>query len=225
MKKLFSTPFDEKDKSLLDLFSQETPVQRALREITLQEVEQHRMMTTPEQVQFLAFLMHSINARRAIEIGVFTGYGSLAIAQALPEDGELIACDHSDEWPSIGKPFWKQAGVADKIQLHIAPAVETLQTLLDEGLGEQFDFVFIDADKINYPEYAEFSYKLLRAGGLAVFDNVIWIGEKRVVEASVPATRAVSGLLKSMSADERFETTLVPIAQGMLLARKQGYND
>ena len=212
------------DQPLIDLFVHETQAQRALRQVTTQKVEQHQMMTTPEQVQFLQFLLKLIEAKWAIEVGVFTGYGSLAIAQALPANGKLIACDHNKEWPSIGKPYWQQAGVADKIDLHIAPALETLQVLLDEGCEGRFDFVFIDADKIHYAEYGALAYRLLRKGGLIVFDNVFWVGDQRAVERKVPATRAVANLLTSYSQDDRYETTLIPIGQGMLLAKKHGYN-
>lgn len=224
MKKLFSTPLDAEDASLIQRFVKETEHQMALREATFAQVKHHHMMTTPEQVGFLAFLIQSIQARRAIEIGVFTGYGSLAMAQALPKDGLLVACDQSENWPNIGKPFWQQAGVAEKIDLQIAPAMETLQALIDEGQGGQFDFAFIDADKIHYMDYLELCYQLIRDGGLLVFDNVLWINQQRVSERAVPATRAVAGLLESVCDDQRFESTLVPIAQGMLLLRKRGYN-
>lgn len=224
MTKLFSTALEAIDLPLIQLFSRETEIQRALREATVQHVEHHHMMTTPEQVGFLAFMVKLIGARQAIEVGVFTGYGSLAIAQALPADGRLIACDHSDEWPSIGKSFWQEAGVIDKIDLHIAPAAETLQALLDEGVAGQFDFIFIDADKVHYSDYAALGHALLREGGLMVFDNVLRINQRPVVERGVPATRAVADLLAAMSEDDRYETTLIPIAEGMLLAQKRGYN-
>ena len=224
MSKLFSTQIETIDQPLIDLFVHETPVQRALREVTVQKVEHYRMMTSPEQVRFLQFLLRLINAQWAIEVGVFTGYGSLAIAQALPPQGKLIACDQNEQWPSIGKPYWEQAGVADKIDLHIAPALETLQALLDEGYTDHFDFVFVDADKIHYADYGELAYRLLRNNGLLVFDNIFWIGEQRVVDQNSPATRAVANLLDAFSRDNRYETTLVPMAEGMLLAKKHGYN-
>ena len=195
----------------------ESPIQTALREKTINSVKHHQMMTTPEQAQFLAFLIEYSRACHAIEVGVFTGYGSLAIAQALPKEGQLIACDIGDEWPSIGKPFWKEAGVAHKIDLQIGPAIETLQHLLDEGAGASFDFIFIDADKIHYSDYLELSLKLLKAHGLIVLDNVIWVGEQKVEEKKTPATRAIHALLERLANDSRVRTQLVPLASGMLL--------
>jgi len=224
MSKPFSTILGTADQFLIDLFSQETPEQVALRQATIERIEYHQMMSTPEQVQFLAFLIRMMGVRRVIEVGVFSGYGTLAMAQALPADGELIACDHNEQWPLIGQPFWQEAGVDSKIVLQIAPALETLQALLDEGQAASFDFIFVDADKICYADYAELAHVLLRPGGLAIFDNVIWVGPQRVVDEAVPATRSVAAFLKLMSADERFESTLIPIAQGMLLARKREYN-
>lgn len=223
MKKSFATLLESVDQPLIDLFNRETAVQRALREMTVSRVTQHRMMTSPEQVQFLQFVLRSMHAKRVIEVGVFTGYGTLAMAQALPDDGKVIACDHSDEWPALGKTYWEQAGVADKIQLQIAPAMESLQALLDEGQAGQFDFIFVDADKIHYADYEAFAFQLLREEGMVVFDNVLWVGEQRVVDQAVPATSAIASLLTTLSVDDRYETTLVPIAQGMLLARKRGY--
>ncbi len=198
----------------------ESTVQAALREETKRRIQHHQMMTTPEQVQFLAFLVKHIGASRAIELGVFTGYGSLAIAEALPEEGKLIACDISEEWPSLGQPFWKKAGIEDKIDLQIRPAIETLQLLLDEGRAGCFDFIFIDADKIHYSDYFELSLTLLNTEGLIVLDNVLWIGEQRVVEKKTPATRAICTLLERLEGDKRVNITLVPLAKGMLLVSR-----
>ncbi len=220
MEKSFASLLSAVDQPLIDLFNHETKVQRALREVTILQVKHHHMMTTPEQVGFLSFLLKLINAQRVIEVGVFTGYGTLAMAQALPEQGRLIACDHNKVWPLIGQIYWQQAGVADKIDLHIAPAVETLQALLDEGQAGQFDFIFVDADKIHYADYYALTYQLLGEGGVVVFDNIFWIHQQRVIKKNIPATRSVAKFLELVSCDNRFEKTLIPIADGMLLARK-----
>jgi len=198
----------------------ESAIQTALREETIRRIEHHRMMTTPEQAQFLTFLVTHLGVRNAIELGVFTGYGSLAIAQALPDNGKLIACDNGDEWPAIGKPYWERAGVADKIELHIAPAIETLQLLLDDKQEKRFDFIFIDADKIHYPDYYELSLELLHPSGLIVFDNVISVGNQKVSEKKTPGTRAISTLLERIKTDKRVATKLVPLASGMLLVTR-----
>jgi len=198
----------------------ESVVQAALREETVRRVEHHTMMITPEQAQFLAFLVQSIGARSAIELGVFTGYSSLAIAQALPEDGKLIACDTHDDWPSIGQPYWQTAGVSNKIELHIRPAIETLQQLLDERRENSFDFIFIDADKIHYADYYALTLDLLHPNGLIVFDNMLRVCNQLVAEKKTPGTRAIYALLERIECDKRVSTTLVPLDSGMLLVRK-----
>lgn len=218
--KQFATDIQIDDQVLIDLFANETEEQGALRELTRSQVEHHHMMTTPDQVNFLQLLIRSIRATRAIEVGVFTGYATLALAQALPSDGQLIACDQNDTWPRMGEPFWEKAGVRHKIDLQIAPALETLQALLDEGYEQQFDFIFIDADKINYSSYFVLGDKLLRDGGLLVFDNTLRIHEQRVAEEKLPATRAVASLLRSMSQHPGYQSSLVPMAEGMLIAHK-----
>ncbi len=199
----------------------ETPIQQRLREYTLAHVEHGHMMSSPEQMQLLSFLIKLINARRAIEVGVFTGYGSLAIASALPNDGELIACDMALEWVKVGQPYWEEAGVASKIQVKIAPALDTLQALLDNNQAGRFDFIFIDADKINYSHYYELSLKLLRQNGLMVLDNALCMAKQIVHEQKKPASKAIYQLTQQMVDDDRVDVCMVGIASGMLFARKK----
>jgi len=212
-------PFTEEIyEYMLSVSLRENDIQKQLREQTVREVREHVMLTNPEQVQFLQFLVELTGAKKAIEVGVFTGYGSLAIAQALPADGKLVACDIGSVWPSIGKPFWEAAGVAQKIDLRIAPAAQTLQALLDEGLAKTFDFVFIDADKIHYKDYYEYALKLVRKGGLIAFDNTLWM-EDPVNTLSTPAARGVDAVSRLVHNDDRVTSSMLPIAGGMLLAR------
>jgi predicted O-methyltransferase YrrM len=212
------------DFSVLATSYPESELQIALREETIAKIKHHEMMTTPSQAQFLMFMIERFGVRRAIEVGVFTGYGTLAMAQALPEEGLLIACDKNIAWPSIGQPYWQRAGVGHKIDLQIAPAAQSLQLLLDEGHAKTFDFIFIDADKIHYPDYFSFSHRLLRPGGLIVLDNVTWVGQQRVSDQQVPATQEIARLLASIIEREDYQCQLIPIAKGMLLAELQGYN-
>lgn len=206
---------------LLNSSSRESAIQAKLRETTHAQLEFSAMMTSPEQAQFLNFLVGLIGAEHAIEVGVFTGYGSLAIALALPDNGELIACDSNVEWTSLGKPYWEQAGVADKINLKIGPALDTLQDLLRNNRQNEFDFIFIDADKIHYLDYYECGLKLIRQGGLIVFDNMLWVGDQVVLERKSPATKAIYQLTEFIRTDERVNMSLVPIGEGMLLVRKK----
>lgn len=199
----------------------ENAIQAQLRAETLMQSEQGYMMTSPEQAQFLAMLIKLMGVRRAIEVGVFTGYGSLAIAMALPEEGELIACDISAQWPAIGKPYWEQAGVEHKIDLKIAPAMETLQGLLQQGKESTVDFIFIDADKVNYSRYYELSLRLLRSGGLIVFDNVLRINTAFVNQRENPAAKAVYELNQRLLEDQSVDISMLPIGEGMTLVRKR----
>ncbi|NEO32098.1 MAG: methyltransferase domain-containing protein [Symploca sp. SIO3C6] len=189
-----------------------------------QETAQHtmsRMQTAPEQGQFMALLVQLMGAKKTLEIGVFTGYSSLAVALALPPEGKLIACDLSQEYTAIARRYWQQAGVADKIELHLAPAVETLDKLLAQGQADSFDFAFIDADKSNYDAYYERSLQLVRPGGLIAIDNVLWSG--RVADSQVQdnRTKAIRALNQKLSQDQRINLSLVPIADGLTLALKR----
>ena len=197
----------------------EHPEQTALREATAS----HRlamMQIAPEQGQFMALLAKTIGARHAIEIGVFTGYSALSVALALPEGGRLVACDISDENVKIGIPFWRRAGVADKIDVRIAPAAETLRAMLAAGEAGHHDFVFIDADKVSYDIYYELALSLLRPGGLVVIDNTLWGGA--VARAADSAdTRALQALNAKVHRDERVDMVLLPFSDGVTLARKR----
>ena len=197
----------------------EHPEQAALRQATASHP--HAMMQiAPEQGQFMALLAKSIGARRAIEIGVFTGYSALSVALALPADGRLVACDISDENVKIGVPFWQRAGVADRIDLRIAPAADTLRAMLAAGEAGQHDFVFIDADKSSYDTYYELALALLRPGGLVVIDNTLW-GGAVARPADSADTRALQALNAKVHHDERVDMGLLPFSDGVTLARKR----
>src|SRR5580700_3543503 len=174
-----------------------------------------------EQGQFMGLLMHLIGARRTIEIGVYTGYSALSVALALPDDGRIIACDINEEWTSIARRYWREAGVDGKIDLRLAPALATLDGLIASGQANQFDFVFIDADKPNYANYYERALVLLRAGGLIGVDNVLWSG--RVIDASFddPDTLAIRAFNEQLKNDHRVWLSMLPVRDGLTLACKK----
>jgi predicted O-methyltransferase YrrM len=180
-----------------------------------------QMQIAPEQGQLMALLVQVIGARKTLEVGVFTGYSSLVVALALPTDGQVVACDVSEEFTAIARRYWEKAGVANKIQLHIAPAVDTLDRLLAEGQANSFDFAFIDADKSNYDRYYERALQLVRVGGLIAIDNVLWSGA--VADPSINDTRteAIRALNQKLHQDPRITLSLVPIADGLTLAIKR----
>ena len=178
------------------------------------------MQISPEQGQLMALLVKLIGAQNAIEIGVFTGYSALSVALALPDDGRLLACDISDEYTRIGRPFWEQAGVARRIDLRLAPAIETLDAELRQGAAGTFDFAFIDADKTSYDAYYERCLQLLRAGGLIAIDNVLWAGAVAKPPDS-DDTRALQALNRKLHRDERIDLAMLPIGDGLTLARKR----
>jgi predicted O-methyltransferase YrrM len=202
----------------------EPEVLRRLREETA-GLPHAGMQIGPEQGQFMALLVELIGARRTLEIGTFTGYSALAVALALPADGRVVACDVSEEFTAVARRYWAEAGVADKIDLHLAPALETLDRLLGPGPGGgqagHFDFAFIDADKVNYDGYYERVLSLLRPGGLAAIDNVLWDG--KVVEAAPddPDTQAIRALNAKLKHDARVTISLLPLGDGLTLARKR----
>jgi predicted O-methyltransferase YrrM len=188
------------------------------------ETAQHpmgRMQIAPEQGQFMALLVQLMGAKKTLEIGVFTGYSALVVSLALPPDGRVVACDVSAEFTAIARRYWQKAGVADKIDLHIAPAMETLDQLLATGEAETFDFAFIDADKSNYDGYYERSLQLVRPGGLIVIDNVLWSG--RVADPAIEDNRTskIRALNEKLHQDQRINLSLVPIADGLTLAHKK----
>ncbi len=206
---------------LIEHSVREHPAQTALREATRAHPNAV-MQISPEQGQFMALLIRLLGARRAIEIGVFTGYSALTVALALPDDGRLLACDISDEFTRIGKPFWEQAHVAHKIDLHLAPAVVTLDARLKAGEAGQYDFAFIDADKSGYDAYYERCLKLLRTGGLIAIDNTLWSGKVAAIAAATDAdTAALQALNIKLHGDDRVDLSLLPIGDGLTLARKR----
>jgi len=179
------------------------------------------MQISPEQGQLMALLVKMLGARRTIEVGVFTGYSSLAVALALPADGRVVACDVSEEWTRVARRFWEKAGVAAKVDLRLAPALETLDKLLAAGEAGRYDFAFIDADKGNYDGYYERCLKLLRAGGVAAVDNTLWNGWVADPAHTEDDTRAIRAFNDKVAADERVDASLVPIGDGLTLARKR----
>ncbi|EDP66245.1 O-methyltransferase, family 3 [alpha proteobacterium BAL199] len=203
-----------------DIGGREPEIGRKLREKT-QSMPMAGMQIAPDQGNALAMLVELIGARRAIEVGTFTGYSALRTALALPADGELVCCDVSDEWTAIGRPFWEEAGVAGKIDLRIAPAVETLDGLIANGWTGTVDFMFIDADKSNYDAYYERALVLVRTGGLIAVDNVLWSGA--VIDDSDQSadTKAIRALNKKIHSDDRVTMALLPIGDGLTLARKR----
>ncbi len=184
-------------------------------------LENAQMQISPEQGQFMQLLLQLSGARQAIEIGVFTGYSSLCIALALPPEGKLVACDINPAWTDTAQRYWQTAGVADKIELRLGRAVNTLKQLLADGGAEQFDFAFIDADKAGYDTYYELCLQLLRAGGLLAIDNTLWSG--RVADDNIQDddTVAIRSLNKKLHLDQRVDISLLPIGDGLTLARKR----
>ena len=205
---------------LLDVSVREPDVLRRLREETA-ALPESNMQIGPEQGQFMGLLVELIGAKHTLEIGTFTGYSALAVALALPFDGRVIACDLSEEWTSVGKPFWEQAGQAHKIELRLGPAVESLDSLLAQGRAGEFDFAFIDADKVGYTAYFERCMQLVRCGGLIAIDNTLWEG--KVVDADVTDadTEAIRRFNAELRDDERVSLSLVPVGDGLTLARKR----
>ena len=178
------------------------------------------MQISPEQGQFMTLLVKLIGARRTIEIGTFTGYSALTVALALPADGKILACDISDEYTSVGKPYWQRAGVMEKIEMVIAPAVKTLDARLAAGEAGRYDFAFIDADKEGYDGYYERCLQLVRQGGLIAFDNTLWSGDV-ARPAEDDDTRALQALNDKLHRDERIDMAMLPIGDGLTLARKR----
>ena len=185
------------------------------------QLEMGIMQISPEQGQFMSLLVKILGVRRAIEIGVFTGYSSLSVAMALPDDGELIVCDTNEEWTSIARRYWERAGLSDKVKLKIAPATETLDELVATGQSGQFDFAFIDADKTNYKNYYERCLKLIRPGGVIAIDNVLWSGAVADESDNSEDTIAIRELNDFIHHDDRVELSMLPIGDGLTLARRR----
>jgi len=210
---------DELYRYLLSISLRDTAVLEELRRHTAQ-LPEARMQISPEQGQFLHWLVGTLGARRTLEIGVFTGYSTLVTALALPDDGRIVACDISIDYTEIARRYWERAGVAQRIDLRLADARQTLRQLLAEGAAGSFDFVFIDADKENYPAYFDTALQLLRVGGVIAVDNVLWSG--RVIDPNCTdrATASVREFNQRVFADSRVAISVVPIGDGLTLARK-----
>jgi caffeoyl-CoA O-methyltransferase len=218
---LRTLPIDERlMQYVLAHGAREHPAQAALREATRNHPHAG-MQIGADQGALMALLVKLIDARRTIEIGVFTGYSALTVALALPADGRVLACDISDEYTRIGRPFWQQAGVAHKIELVLQSALVTLDARLARGEAGQYDFAFVDADKGGYDAYYERCLQLVRSGGLIAFDNTLWSGAvaRRAEDAD---TRALQALNAKLHADERIDCALLTVGDGLTLARKRG---
>ncbi len=216
-----STPLtDTLHQYLLDVSLREPDVLKRLREETAQ-LPEHNMQIAPEQGQFMQLLVKMLNAREVVEIGTFTGYSALAMALALPADGHLLACDYNEEWIAMAQPYWEEAGVADRIETRVAPAADTLAKLIEQGRNGTFDFAFIDADKTSYDIYYERCLELVRPGGVVAVDNTLWHG--RVADDRDPSedTLALRAFNRKLHGDERVDLSLVPIGDGVTLARKR----
>lgn len=205
---------------LLDVSLRETPLLKRLRDETAQ-LPMARWQIAPEQGQFMALLVQLTGARRILEIGTFTGYSAICLAQAMPADGQLICCDLPGDYNAIARRYWYEAGLLERIDLRLAPALETLNALERGGQGESFDLIFIDADKANYPVYLEHALVLARQGGLILFDNVLWSG--RVLEQGPDSadTRAIQALNRTLKRDQRVDLSLLPVGDGLTLCRKR----
>ncbi len=198
----------------------EPDVLRRLREETA-AMPMAGMQVGPEQGRFMAWLIELVGAKRTLEIGVFTGYSSLWVALALPLEGTIVACDVSAEWTAVGRRYWREAGVADKIELRLAPALETLDALLAAGEAGGFDFAFVDAEKTEYADYYERVLELMRPGGLIAVDNVLWNGAVADPARDDADTVAIRAFNEMLGGDDRVSLAMVPIGDGLTLARKR----
>jgi len=205
---------------LLSISLREPEILTQLRQETAQ-YPVGRMQIAPEQGQFIALLVQLLAAKKTLDIGVFTGYSSLVVALALPNDGKVVACEISEEFTAIARRYWQQAGVANKIQLHIAPALHTLDWLLATGEAETFDFAFIDADKSNYDGYYERSLQLVRPGGLIAIDNVLWSGRVANPDVQDNRTKRIRAFNQKLHQDERVSLSVIAIGDGLTLALKK----
>jgi predicted O-methyltransferase YrrM len=203
---------------LLSVSLREPDVAKRLREET-GTLKRASMQIGPEQAQFMALLVEIMGARRVLEIGTFTGYSALSMARALPDDGRLVTCDVNREWTDIARRYWAEAGLAERIELRLAPAAETLAALIGDTTKPRFDFAFIDADKESYAHYYEQCLKLVRPGGLIAIDNVLWSGKVIDADADDVSTRAIREFNRALHKDPRVAISLVPIGDGLTLAR------
>jgi O-methyltransferase len=198
----------------------EPEVMRRLREYTA-TLPEHDMQIAPEQGAFMAWLAELAAPRRCLELGTFTGYSALAVALVLPPDGRMLCCDVSAEWTTVALRFWAEAGVSDRIELRLGPALATLDGLLADGEGGSIDFVFVDADKSEYPAYYDRLIQLVRPGGIMLWDNVFWGGEVIRPEIDDPGVRGIRALNERLAGDERVSVAMLPVADGLTLVRKR----
>ncbi len=211
---------DELRKYMLDVSFRDDEILKQLRKETL-KLKEAQMQISPEQGAFLSILIKLLNAKKTLDIGVFTGYSALVVARELPDDGLVVACDTSIEWTSIAKKYWKLAGVDNKVNLSLAPAKKTLEELIEDGQGATYDFSFIDADKINYQSYYENSLILIKRGGIIAIDNVLWSGKVIDENDFEPATRAIRLFNEKLYQDNRVSISMIPIGDGLTLAYKK----
>ena len=204
---------------LLDNSLREPEILRELRDLTASH-KMAMMQIAPEQGQFISMLVQILQAKKIIEIGVFTGYSTLCMALSMPDDGHIVACDINEEYTDIAREFWVKAGVQSKIDLQLAPALETLDKLINADQEGQFDFVFIDADKTEYQEYYERALKLLRKGGVIMVDNTLWYGKPADPAQNDKDTRAIREFNRNMYKDKRVSISLLPVADGITLVLK-----
>ena len=211
---------DELYEYLLSVSLREPELLRRLREET-GELEDGRMQISPDQGQFMALLIELMEARNVLELGAFTGYSALVMALALPDDGQVLTCDVNRERTAIAQKYWDESGVGHKIDLHLGPAVETLEMLLSSGQTEGFDFAFIDADKASLDSYYELSLRLIRPGGLIAVDNTLWHGKVIDPQATDQDTGAIRAINAKLRVDQRVSLSVIPIGDGLALARKR----
>jgi len=204
---------------MLSVSVREPQILQRLREETAR-LPMAMMQVAPEQGQLLSLLVQSLQPKRCLEVGVFTGYSSLSVALALPPDGHITACDVNEEWTSIARRYWEEAGVADKIDLYLAPALQTLDRMIAHGQSATYDFAFIDADKENYQGYFDRALTLLRSGGLIAIDNTLWSGQPADPSVNDSSTNAIRAFNQRLYKDSRVRISLIPIGDGMTLALK-----
>lgn len=202
---------------LLDNSLREPPVLRELREET-NRMMMSAMQSPPEQCQFVALMLQMFGAERVLEVGIFVGYSTLWMADALPEDGRIVACDIDEKWTSVGRRYWKKAGLEHKIDLHLAPAMDTLDRLIDEGQADSFDFAFVDADKENYWSYYERALVLVRKGGVIAIDNVLWGGSVINPDNQSADAIAIRKFNARIHKDPRVNMVMLNIGDGLTLA-------
>lgn len=214
MKNLNLTP--ELYDYMLDKSLREHPTLTRLREAT-STMELANMQVAPEQAQFMQFILRIIGAKNVLEIGTFTGYSALAMALALPDDGQVITCDVSEEWTSKAHPFWREAGQSEKINLRLGPATQTMCALINDGWTKKFDFIFIDADKTNYMNYYELALQLIKPQGVIGIDNIFWDGNVINHDDTSAQTREIRKLNEFIKQDKRVNICLLPVADGLFL--------